>query len=137
MVTVYTLTSCPACKKAKEWLKQHDMPFKEIRVKKNTLSAEEIKHFLSLTDNGTEDLMSTRSQTYKNLRNEVEEKYTLRELIEVIRQNPRMLRCPLIVEKNKLIIGFKEEDIRCLIPKNIRKIELLPFLTHEHAIVEC
>ncbi len=42
MVTIYTAEGCPWCKKTKEFLKQHNIKYKEIDVGKDEGAAEEM-----------------------------------------------------------------------------------------------
>lgn len=43
-VTVYTTPTCPYCKMAKEYLKENNVPFKEIDVAADHKAAEEMIH---------------------------------------------------------------------------------------------
>ncbi|MBI2583520.1 MAG: glutathione S-transferase N-terminal domain-containing protein [Candidatus Aenigmarchaeota archaeon] len=41
-VNVYSTTWCPWCKKAKEYLKENEIPFKDINVENDSAAAEEM-----------------------------------------------------------------------------------------------
>ena len=43
------------------------------------------------------------------------------ELEKLIMENPSILRRPIIVEDNKLQVGYNEEEIRVFIPADLRK----------------
>ena len=60
MVNLYTSPSCTSCRKAKAWLVSHDIPFKERNIFAKPLSKDEIMQILSMTENGTEEIISTR-----------------------------------------------------------------------------
>ncbi|MBA1393688.1 transcriptional regulator Spx, partial [Lactobacillus sp. XV13L] len=62
MVTLYTSPSCTSCRKAKKWFKEHNIPFKERNIFAQPLSKDEIKRILQMTEDGTEEIISTRSK---------------------------------------------------------------------------
>ena len=68
MLNLYTSPSCTSCRKAKAWLKEHDISFKERNIFANPLNKEEIMQVLRMTENGTEEIISTRSRTFQNLK---------------------------------------------------------------------
>jgi Arsenate reductase and related proteins, glutaredoxin family len=68
MVTIYTSPSCTSCRKAKAWLEQHDIPYKERNIYSEPLNKQEIKQVLQMTENGTEEIISTRSKAFQNLK---------------------------------------------------------------------
>lgn len=77
--------------------------------------------FLSLTKNGTEDIISTRSKVYQKLAIDLDD-LKLEELLALIEQYPNLLKRPIIVDGDKLQVGYNEDDIRKFVPRNIRKV---------------
>ena len=67
MVTLYTSPSCTSCRKARAWLKEHDIPFTERNIFSNPLSIDEIKQILQMTEDGTEEIISKHSNLDKLL----------------------------------------------------------------------
>ena len=49
MLNLYTSPSCTSCRKAKAWLKEHDISFKERNIFANPLNKEEIMQVLRMT----------------------------------------------------------------------------------------
>jgi len=41
-VVIFTTSSCPWCRKAKEYLKAHKIPFKEVNVQRNPSAARDL-----------------------------------------------------------------------------------------------
>lgn len=62
MVTLYTSPSCTSCRKARAWLEEHDIPYKERNIFSEPLSLDEIKEILRMTEDGTDEIISTRSK---------------------------------------------------------------------------
>ena len=63
------------------------------------------------------------NEIYKGAQNkDFIRKPSVSELEKLIIDNPSILRRPIIVEDNKLQVGYNEEDIRVFIPAELRKI---------------
>ena len=120
MITLYMSTSSASSRKARAWLNKYHLSFKEKNVFKE-LSKEDVLHLLSLTENGTEDILSTRSQSFKQLKNKLNEDLSLSKMVDLITQNPGLLKRPII----RMQVGYNEEDIRQFLPRDIRKAELI------------
>lgn len=123
MVTLFTSPSCTSCRKARVWLQEHDIPFEERNIFAEPLSLAEIKNILRLTENGTEDIISTRSKAYQALDVDVND-LPMSELYELISKTPGLLRRPIIMDDKRLQIGYNEEDIRRFLPRKVRVMEL-------------
>ena len=76
-----------------------------------------------MTENGTEDLISTRSKVFQNIDVDFDD-LTITQLLEIVEKNPSILRRPLIMDEKRLQIGFNEDEIRTFLPRNIRKMEM-------------
>ncbi|MDU1887557.1 MAG: glutaredoxin domain-containing protein, partial [Enterococcus faecalis] len=53
MLTLYTSPSCTSCRKARAWLQEHEIPFKERNIFSEPLNIEELKAILIMTEDGT------------------------------------------------------------------------------------
>ncbi|MBA2914032.1 transcriptional regulator SpxA [Limosilactobacillus frumenti] len=123
MVTLYTSPSCTSCRKAKAWLQEHDIPFKERNIFSEPLSVPEIKNILRMTENGTEDIISKRSKAYAQLKVNLNE-LPMKNLYEMISKNPGLLRRPIILDDKRLQVGYNEDEIRRFLPRRVRELEL-------------
>ncbi|RAK17044.1 regulatory protein spx [Anoxybacillus vitaminiphilus] len=123
MVTLYTSPSCTSCRKAKAWLEKHNIPYVERNIFAEPLTIEEIKEILRMTENGTDEIISTRSKIFQQLNINVES-MPLQDLYEVIRQNPGLLRRPIIIDEKRLQVGYNEDEIRRFLPRKVRTYHL-------------
>ena len=128
MINMITFTSCQSCRKAKKWMDNHGVAYQEIEFnydewKQLELSREMLLKILSLTENGTEDITSLRSASYKELSQRGP--LTMNQLIDFLLDNPKVLRRPLIYDEKRLQVGFNEDGIRQFIPKEKRRAELI------------
>ncbi|ABV10242.1 Regulatory protein Spx [Streptococcus gordonii] len=123
MITLFLSPSCTSCRKARAWLLNHEVPFVEHNIMTSPLSAQELQHILSLTENGTDDIISTRSKIFQKLNLDVES-LSISELIKLIEENPSLLRRPIILDAKRMQIGFNEDEIRAFLPRSYRQQEL-------------
>lgn len=123
MITLFLSPSCTSCRKARAWLTNHEVPFQEHNIITSPLSREELLEILSFTENGTEDIISTRSKVFQKLNIDVDE-LSISHLIDLIAKNPSLLRRPIILDKKRMQIGFNEDEIRAFLPRDYRKQEL-------------
>ena len=67
MVTLYTSPSCTSCRKARIWLEEQNISYSERNIFSEPLSLEEIKEILRMTEDGTDEIISTRSKIFQKL----------------------------------------------------------------------
>lgn len=121
MIQMYTTPSCSSCRKAKKWFEEHRIEYREKNIFNIRLTREDIMLMLRNTENGFEDIISTRSKVFQDHDLDIEE-MTMRELTDFIITNPSVLRRPIIIEGNKMQVGYNEDEIRTFIPKRLREI---------------
>lgn len=131
MVTLYITPSCTSCRKAKAWFDEHHIPYKERNILSEKLTLDEIKNILHFTEDGTDEIISTKSKAYQKLNINIDS-LSLRELYKIIEQNPGLLRRPLILDEKRLQVGFNEEEIRSFLPRNMRIFQL----DEDHSYIE-
>ncbi|VDG20796.1 transcriptional regulator SpxA [Lactiplantibacillus mudanjiangensis] len=124
MVTLYTSPSCTSCRKAKLWLQTHEIDFTERNIFSDPLSIAEIKGILKMTEDGTEEIISTRSKAFQRLKLDINE-LSLNQLYGLITRDPSILRRPILLDDKRLQVGYNEDEIRRFLPRQIRTLELL------------
>ena len=123
LVTLYTTPSCTSCRKARAWLEEHQIPYTERNIFSEPLSLQEIKDILRKTEEGTEDIVSTRSKAYSDLNIEISE-ISLNDFYRIVQEQPGLLRRPIMIDEKRLQIGFNEDEIRRFLPREVRALEL-------------
>ncbi|GGI18015.1 transcriptional regulator Spx [Gottfriedia solisilvae] len=121
MIILYH-TNTRSCKKAKKWLEMHNISYVDRNIHVKHLSVEEIISILRTNDTGTEGLISTRSAVFQKLKIDLNT-IPLKELIGLIHEHSDLIRTPIILDHKRINVGFKEDDIRCFLPRNLRMIE--------------
>jgi regulatory protein spx len=74
------------------------------------------------SENGFEDIISTRSNVFKELNVDLEKMKT-NELIDFIVNNPSVLKRPIIVTDYEIQVGYNDDDIELFLPQELRDIE--------------
>ena len=130
MIKIYTISSCTSCKKAKTWLNNHQLPYKEQNLGKEPLTKEEILNILSKTENGVESIVSSKNRYAKALNCDIDE-LSVSEVIDLIQENPRILKSPILID---------DRDCKWVIKKMISvlsyHVQYEMSKTHKHACAQ-
>ncbi|MGI8304865.1 transcriptional regulator SpxA [Bacillus paranthracis] len=119
MVVLYTTASCGSCRKAKSWLEENQIDYTEKNIVSNSMTVDELKSILRLTEEGATEIISTRSKTFQDLNINIDE-LSLNEFYQLIIEHPLMLRRPIMLDEKRLQIGFNDEEIRKFLPRSVR-----------------
>lgn len=122
MITIYTSPSCSSCRKVKEYFNSKKVPYKEKNILTFPLKEEELKKILSMSENGTDDIISNRSKIIKEKKIKVED-MTINELIKFIKENPTVLKRPILINEVNMQVGYSEDDISAFLPVARRFID--------------
>lgn len=120
MILIYTSFGCTSATKAKQWLDQNHLPYVEKNIQNTLLNKEEIKYLLQRCPNGTEDIISTRSKAFKNLKSNLDDLST-NDLVTLIQSHPTILKRPIIVNQENFVVGYDDDEITSFIPANLRE----------------
>lgn len=121
MITIFTTPSCSSCRKAKKWLDDHKVAYEEKNLFNQRITEEDIDRMLANAENGFEDIISTRSKIFKEQALDVED-MKISELKKFILENPSVLKRPIMIEGEKMQVGYNDEEIRVFIPKRLREL---------------
>lgn len=123
MVDLYVSPSCTSCRKARAWLEKHNIPFKERNIFSEPLTNKELLRILRMTENGTEEIISTRSRAFQQLKINLDD-LSIDQLLDLVEKNPSLLRRPIIMDDRRLQVGYNEDEIRRFLPRKVRRLEL-------------
>lgn len=131
MLTIYTTPSCSSCRKAKKWLDDHRVEYREKNIFNIQLTKDDIYMMLRNTEDGFNDIISTRSKVFVENNLNIEE-MSISELTQFIIDNPSVLRRPIMIDEAKLQVGYNEDEIRMFIPKRLRELIMCSDCTSGH-----
>ncbi len=121
MLVIYTSPGCASCRKAKQWLKDHEMPFVEKNIFSTILNEKEIRFLLERSENGTDDIISKRSKVIRESNIDLDS-MSINELVRFIQSNPSILKRPIMLDERRLLVGYDDEEIGVFVPGQIRNI---------------
>lgn len=121
MINVYCNKRCTSSTKAISWFKRYGI---EFCIKPSCqMSRKELITVLSSTDKGFFDVVKSPN----SLNNEKSsmlgliEAMSLDQAINYIKAHPKILKPPIIIEKEKVLIGYNPEQMRIFLPRVYRR----------------
>ena len=120
MLTIFMKTNCSSSREARMWLDGFSISYKMKSIR--SITREELVKILSLTENGFEDIL-IRSNTAraKHVRAFIYRK-SFNEAVDFLIGNPEFLRAPIVLDKNKIQVGFTKSQMRIFIPREKRRL---------------
>ena len=102
---------CSTCKKALNWLKENDVEFEDRHIVDNNPTAEELKEWHEKSGLPLKRFFNTSGQIYRqnNIKDRLpnmsdEEQY------ELLATNGMLVKRPIIVGEDYVLVGFKEKE---------------------------
>lgn len=118
MIRVYYDAHCITCRKVFIWMRDNELDYEKVNITKD-LSKELILDVIEHTENGLEDIISTKSKYMKE--NKINFDYiSTNEVIEIILEHPTILRRPIITGDDFMQIGYNSEEITAFLPREKR-----------------
>jgi len=105
------------------WLEDQGITYKERNIFSEPLTLDEIKGILRMTEDGTDEIISTRSKIFQKLNIDLDS-LPLQQLYDLIQKNPGLLRRPIILDEKRLQVGYNEDEIRRFLPRKVRSYQL-------------
>ncbi|MCM3610771.1 Spx/MgsR family RNA polymerase-binding regulatory protein [Planococcus sp. MERTA32b] len=116
---LFTISSNNSCRKAIQWLTDYGIPFEEKNLSTTPITIKEIQEILSLTNEGTEDIISKKTNIVKKLKIDLNS-LSLPQLYELIINNPKVLHLPIVHDGTKLQVGYNDDEMRQFLPRWMR-----------------
>ena len=110
-MTFLCYPKCTTCKKAQAWLTEQGISFDIRDIKLNNPSAEELKQWHSRSDLPLKKLFNTSGLQYKALA--LKDKLptmTEDEIFDLLASDGMLVKRPMLITDDKVLVGFKEAD---------------------------
>ncbi|HIY91181.1 MAG TPA: Spx/MgsR family RNA polymerase-binding regulatory protein [Candidatus Merdibacter merdipullorum] len=121
MIILYTSPGCASCRKAKQWLKDNQLPFVEKNIFTTMLKEDEIKYLLSRCENGTEDIISVRSKAFQQLSCDIDD-LSVSALVDIVKKSPSILKRPIMISEKSMVVGYDDDEITTMVPQALRNV---------------
>ena len=103
---------CSTCKKARQWLDEHGLPYNPRHIKEENPTYEELKHWYSISGLPLKKFFNTSGLQYKAL--QLKDKLpgmSEEEQLQLLASDGMLVKRPVIVtEDGKVLTGFKEKE---------------------------
>ncbi|MED1468736.1 arsenate reductase family protein [Bacillus salipaludis] len=110
-LTFYWYPKCGTCRKAKKWLDDHHLSYKEIHIVENPPSKEELTGFYQKSGLELKKFFNTSGQKYRELGIKDRMKSASdEELIDLLASDGMLIKRPILTDGEKVTVGFKEEE---------------------------
>lgn len=122
MITLYYDISSASCKQAARWFMAPEIKVKKKRIK--TITRRDLIHSLSLSHNGFLDVLKQTSRSSTQLTGEVKaiENMNFNEGVDYLLEHKYLLRTPLIIDEEKIVIGYNSENMRVFLSRAYREV---------------
>ena len=115
-MTFICYPKCTTCQKAKRWLEDHQITFELRDIKTDNPTYEELEAWHRRSGLPLKKFFNTSGLLYKSM--ELKDKLpgmTEEEMLRLLAADGMLVRRPLLVADNFVLVGFKEADWeRCL-----------------------
>lgn len=133
MLDLYISPSCASCRKVKKYFDTHKIKYKEKNIFTNPLTREDIMKMLMRSENGFEDIISTRSKVIKENNIDIN-KMKMNEFVDFIIANPSILKRPIIVADEEIQVGYNEDEITLFLPEELRELDCLHCMNEDDCL---
>ena len=104
---LYGISNCDTVKKAKNWLETNQLEYSFHDFRKQGLEPETIKDWL--TQIAWDKLLNKRSTTWRNLEPEVQQSVNAENIIQLLVENPTLIKRPVLKVNGIINIGFNAD----------------------------
>lgn len=107
---------CSTCKKAKSWLDEHQLSYEDRHIVEKNPTAEELRVWVKRSGLEMKRFFNTSGLKYKELG--LKDKLpamTDEEKIALLATDGMLVKRPLVVTEDKVLVGFKEKEWEALL----------------------
>ena len=102
---------CSTCQKAKKWLDEHYVEYTERHIVENNPSYEELKLWHEQSRFPLKKFFNTSGLLYKEM--ELKNKLlgmSEEEQLQLLATNGMLVKRPIVVDEDKVLVGFRESE---------------------------
>lgn len=115
MYRFYYYPKCSTCLKAKKFLKDKNVEFKEVDFAKENITIDILKKIIDKFGFDVNKLFNTSGKLYRELNMKEKIKtLTLEEKLFYLNENSMLVKRPILIDEKTLIVGYKEDEYKKL-----------------------
>jgi arsenate reductase len=103
---------CSTCRKAKKWLDEHGVVYEDRHIVENNPTAEELAAWRQTSGLPVRRFFNTSGMRYRELgmKDRFAAGITEEECLELLSQDGMLVKRPIVVGEDFVLVGFKEAD---------------------------
>ncbi|WP_418482696.1 arsenate reductase family protein [Frisingicoccus sp.] len=102
---------CSTCKRAKKYLEEHGVAFEDRHIVEDRPTADELKAWIGRSGYPVKKFFNTSGMKYRELGlKEKLPEMSEDEQIQLLASDGMLVKRPLIVEDDRILVGFKEKE---------------------------
>jgi Spx/MgsR family transcriptional regulator len=113
-IQAYLYNSCTSCRKTDQVLKESGVDYERREYFKDRFTRDELQGLLERAGLTVEDVISKRSTPYKQ-HDLANRELSDDEILDLMVEDPRLLRRPIVIAGDAVIIGHNEKQLRELV----------------------
>lgn len=111
MTTFIQYAKCGTCRKAAKWLAEHQIETANRDIITENPTAEELAQWIEASGIPAAKFFNTCGVRYKELNlKDVVKTASQEELINLLASEGKLVKRPILVKENRVLVGFKEEQ---------------------------
>jgi arsenate reductase len=111
-VTLYGIKNCDTVKKARKWLDANSVSYTFHDFRVDGIDKSLVNNFLKQVDVDT--LINKRGTTWRKLSDEEKEIKNKTQAVELMVENPTIIKRPVLDANKKITVGFSEDSYKSL-----------------------
>ena len=104
-------SKCSTCKKARKYLEDNNYNFNLRDIIEETPTKDELKVYISLSNKNINNFFNTSGLIYRELK--LKDKLndmSTEEKLNLLVSNAKLIKRPILVCNNKVLVGFREKE---------------------------
>lgn len=116
MIEFIEYPKCSTCKRAKKWLDDNNILYNDRNIVTNNPTASELNKWINISNMEIKKFFNTSGLLYKelNLKNKLDS-MSDEEKINLLATNGMLVKRPIIIKDNIILVGFKEDKWNILL----------------------
>ena len=111
-VTLYGIANCDTIRKARNWLRDHQVEYHFHDYRKEGLDLKQLRAWEK--ELGWEVLLNRRGQLWRKLPEDVRDSIDRASALQCMQDNPGIIKRPLLDLGDRRVVGFKAEEYATL-----------------------
>lgn len=109
---------CSTCIKARKLLQSLNVDFTQRHIVEQTPTKEELMKWMMMSKLPIKKFFNTAGNVYKemNLKERIDQ-FTMEEACDVLSKNGMLIKRPLLIKDDQILIGYKEEEYKNFLKK--------------------